>query len=554
MSFGANGIVEQPFPSSAGQVDSVLPLRDGRILAKGVYFHGRHGGLAGIILYDGFPLARYNPDGSPDTGFGIQGIFNPPPSLGISLLQRDGKMVGVSQTGLTRFKEDGSPDAGFVLDGAAGIPWFADVGTSGLAQQADGKIVLAGNASFTVVLLRFNVDGSLDTTFNNVGAVIVPHGDADSDINTAGLVIQPDGKLVAAATSVVGESKKFTLIRYNPNGLPDTAFGNNGRASATFGSTDQDIARAVLQQPNGRLIIAGSHGVQLQLAGFRAGDGALDSGFGAAGVVRIAVGVNPPSVEVNDAKVQPDGKLLVAFGSYLDFSTYRLMRFNVDGGPDTAFGIGGTFASSVLPGITAIALLPDGDLILGGTSANNNFAIARFLLGTSPAIEFYNASLDHYFLSMNPQEIADLELGVRAGWQRTGLSFPVFGSLAAATAFRGLLAGVPVCRFYIPPEHGDSHFFSADLFECQTARGKGATNPLFSGYVEETATAFFVANPNFLTSACPSKTLRIYRLWNARFDSNHRYTTDPAIKTQMVARGYMAEGYGPDAVVMCAPN
>ena len=566
-SFGVNGMVEQPFPGNAGVVDSVLALRDGKLLAGGFYFHGLHGGLAGIPIYAGFPLARYNHDGSRDAGFGNQGIFNPPP-LRVSLVQRDGKMVGVSQTGLTRFNQDGTPDVGFIADGATGLTWFAQVsdGFLAVAQQADGKIVVAGNTSYTVVLLRFNANGSLDTSFNYVGAVLVPHGDADIDLDMAGLVIQPDGKLAVATSSVVGAARKFTVVRYNPNGTPDATFGSNGRTSATFGGTDQDTAAALLRQPSGRLVVVGSHdGLQLQLVGFRGDNGALDATFGAAGVVRGAIGgatstgsggiADVASVGVKDAITPPDGKLLVATSTSSDLlSTGPLLRFTLDGAADATFGVSGAFASPQLPVFGSVALQPDGDLVLGGSSTGNNFAVGRFLSGPSAAIEFYNAALDHYFVSMNPQEVDDLDLGVHGGWQRTGLSFPVFGSLAAATAAAAGVATNPVCRFYIPPQHGDSHFFSADLFECQQALAKTATDPNFSGYFEETASAFFVAVPNHATGACPSGTTPIYRLWNARFDSNHRYTTDVAVKAQMVARGYVAEGYGPNAVNMCAPQ
>ena len=43
----------------------------------------------------------------------------------------------------------------------------------------------------------------------------------------------------------------------------------------------------------------------------------------------------------------------------------------------------------------------------------------------------------------------------------------------------------------------------------------------------------------------------VYRLWNNRVDSNHRYTSDRPTRDEMVAKGYVAEGYGPDSVIMC---
>jgi len=160
------------------------------------------------------------------------------------------------------------------------------------------------------------------------------------------------------------------------------------------------------------------------------------------------------------------------------------------------------------------------------------------------AVEFVNAALDHYFISDLAPDIDALDSGRIAGWVRTGQSFKVW------PISLGFLS--PVCRFYIPAEHGNSHFFSASTVECATVLGKVGVDPNFSGYIQETSEVFDVALPDS-AGVCPSFWGPVYRLWNQRTDSNHRYTTDPAIKAQMVARGYVAEGYGPDAVAMCTP-
>jgi hypothetical protein len=162
-------------------------------------------------------------------------------------------------------------------------------------------------------------------------------------------------------------------------------------------------------------------------------------------------------------------------------------------------------------------------------------ANARF---DGKVVEFYNASLDHYFITVDKQEILDLDTGVHQGWARTSLSFNAYNApTAGANA---------VCRFYIPPGLGDSHFFSASPQECAETRSK------FPSLTLESASAFYIALPDTTTGACPTGTRAVYRLWNQRSDSNHRYTSDPAVKAQMIARGYVAEGYGPDAVSMCA--
>ena len=161
------------------------------------------------------------------------------------------------------------------------------------------------------------------------------------------------------------------------------------------------------------------------------------------------------------------------------------------------------------------------------------------------AVEYYNQSLDHYFITNLQPDIDALDTGRFVGWARTGYSFYVDSTSG------GFLN--PVCRFYIPPQHGNSHFFSASPSECAVIASKIGVDPNYSGYMQETTAAFYIALPNTLTGACPQGTTPVYRLWNARADSNHRYTTSPAIKAQMLARGYIAEGYGPDAVAMCSP-
>jgi|KBSSwiStaDraftv2_1062776.scaffolds.fasta_scaffold16927_4 hypothetical protein len=163
--------------------------------------------------------------------------------------------------------------------------------------------------------------------------------------------------------------------------------------------------------------------------------------------------------------------------------------------------------------------------------------------------EFYDAGLRHYFITADAAEKQDLDTGVHPGWVRTGESFKAYatGSSAGGTIN-------PVCRYYSDPDQefygpgADSHFFSADAGECLTVFRKYA-----SGFWSlENDNAFQINLPDTATGTCPGGTIPVYRLWNQRADSNHRYTTRAAIKTQMLAAGYLAEGYGADGVVMCA--
>ncbi|MFO1314505.1 MAG: hypothetical protein U1F58_02785 [Burkholderiales bacterium] len=157
---------------------------------------------------------------------------------------------------------------------------------------------------------------------------------------------------------------------------------------------------------------------------------------------------------------------------------------------------------------------------------------------TADAIEYFHAGLDHYFLTWVGAEIAALDSGATSGWSRTGQSFKVFTTAPAGAS--------AVCRIYIPPGLGDGHFFGRDASECDGTMQK---NPSF---VLESSAFFHLYPPS--TGVCAAGQVPVYRAFSNRADANHRYTTDRATRDRMVASGWLAEGDGPDLVVMCAPG
>lgn len=165
--------------------------------------------------------------------------------------------------------------------------------------------------------------------------------------------------------------------------------------------------------------------------------------------------------------------------------------------------------------------------------------------------EFYHAGLRHYFITADGAEKQVLDTGVLAGWQRTGESFRAYAAGSSAGE------ATPVCRYYDPPlvefegqesEAGsNSHFFTADATECASVWRRYSN----SHWYLENDNAFQIAVPDKTTGACPNGTMPVYRLVDQRGDSNHRYTTSTAVRADMLAAGYVAEGYGPHGVVMC---
>jgi hypothetical protein len=157
---------------------------------------------------------------------------------------------------------------------------------------------------------------------------------------------------------------------------------------------------------------------------------------------------------------------------------------------------------------------------------------------TVAAVEFYNAARDHYFISTSAAEVADLDRGVHPGWTRTGRGFNAYATATAGTS--------PVCRFYLPPADGDSHFYSASPAECAQVASA------YPAFAYESAAVFHIGLPDPATGACVPGTVAVYRTWDNRTDTNHRYTTSATVRQQMLAQGWIAEGYGPDQVIMCA--
>jgi hypothetical protein len=188
-------------------------------------------------------------------------------------------------------------------------------------------------------------------------------------------------------------------------------------------------------------------------------------------------------------------------------------------------------------------LLRDGSVLVVGYDGPRIFRPSG--IATTRVVEYFNAVLDHYFLSATQLEIDALDSGRIPGWVRTGSDMTASMKLDAepgqAVAPDGV---VDVCRIYIPAGSG-SHFYSASAEECAAAL---AQHP---EYVLETSSAFLATLPDATTGACPAGTTRVYRLSNTRTDSNHRYTSSADIRQAFIARGYVSEGYGPAGVAFC---
>ena len=332
-SFGATGKVTTPIGSGYDYANAVAIQSDGKIVAAGSASNSSN--------YD-FALVRYDTEGLLDTSFNTTGIVIIAIGSGYDyanavVIQSGGKIVvaGTSYNGndydftLARYNTNGSLDTSFgasvlcpILSNCTGIV-TTDIGGSSndsaksVAIQPDGKIVAVGHASNSndtdFALVRYNAGGSLDTSFNTTGIVIIAIG---SGYDTAwSVAIQPDGKIVVAGSAQIGGNLDLALVRYNTDGSLDTSFGANGMVTTAIGS-DSDAAYAVAiqpddNQPNGKIVVAGvasnSTGKDFALVRYNT-DGLLDTSFNTTGIVTTAIGSSDDYA--NAVAVQGDGKIV----------------------------------------------------------------------------------------------------------------------------------------------------------------------------------------------------------------------------------------------------
>ncbi len=295
-------------------------------------------------------------------------------------VQSDGKIVvagsvridGFNQFGLARYNADGSPDTSFSGDGK--LNWdagsFSDVATA-IVVQPDGKIVVGGsteNASATV-LVRFNSNGTTDTSFGTSGQRTVPCGDF-----VRSLLIQPDEKIVVACGT-------FWLVRLNANGTFDTSFDSDGTADVRPAKP-----YSLALQSDGKIVAAGYEQVATNVQRFAAfrinSNGSPDPGFNGNG--RNATGFTGTAYAVG---LQADGKIVAAGSTQVgvnsertrDFapSSFAIARFNIDGTLDTSFSSDGTDTVSFLFSQWQVGhflkILPDGKLLIGGSVYSDNY-------------------------------------------------------------------------------------------------------------------------------------------------------------------------------------
>jgi len=312
---------------------------------------------------------------------------------------------------------DGTPDGMVSFSIGAGN----DHGRATLV-QADGKILVLGSSTSTgstgsnIVVQRFNADGTLDTSFGaDGGSDGSPDGVVSLDLGAGSdegraIALQADGKIVVAGTRTASDnSKNMVVARLKADGKLDTGFGADGGSDGTPDGVvslslgaDDDLANAVVIQADGKILLAGTTGVEGNTNAVVARlntNGSLDSSFGADagndgspdGFVTLSLGSG--SEQAVAIALQADGRAVVVGNSTSvggGSSNIVVARLNGDGSLDADFGKSNDGTPDGVVNVSlgdsddlasAVAIQANGKILVGGTTTaqdnSKNAAVVR---------------------------------------------------------------------------------------------------------------------------------------------------------------------------------
>jgi len=169
-------------------------------------------------------------------------------------------LQGIPRIVIVRYNINGTPDESFGSSGKMIITFGSNyLDPAYLAIQKDHKIVVGGrtdlNGTGDFALARLNKDGTLDNSFGTAGIQFTDIAGRNESLHS--IAIQNDGKIVAVGSiNIEPNNTDFAMIRFNSDGSPDTTFDEDGKVIIDFAISSD--ARSVNIQPDGKLVVAGS--------------------------------------------------------------------------------------------------------------------------------------------------------------------------------------------------------------------------------------------------------------------------------------------------------
>ncbi len=479
--------------ATSSYINSMAEQADGKIIAVGSLLEAPGSG-------SDFGIARYNINGSVDSSFGNHGFvvsdYNGDTRMISVVIQPDGKIVcggGIHFPSptvfyLIRLKVDGSYDSTFGNNGKVitSLDPLANDVLFKIVLLGNGKIVAAGlhetSNNRAIVLVQYNPNGTVDSSFGNNGSVTNGFGNVQV---YGGLAVQTDGKIVVANGDQQGGSTlKYSVARFNSNGITDSSFGVNGVFSTAVDGYAYDLA---LQKDNKIVLVGSNYAVtgygQLCLARITT-TGILDSSFGGSGIIttRLINGSTDSDIGAS-VLIQPDGKILATATTSIltNRSKWAVARYKPNGKLDNTFGRRGIVVTNLADynnnyhiGCNALLIQKNGKIVVGGyiaLPANiRDFCLVRY---EQNAKLRYNTVKGSVFIDANYNGIKEA-------------TEPYYGNLK----INAVKAGVD----------SFSTFSSSGKFSIDIDSGAYVLRPVSSPYYNIVPTSYTIAHPDFFNS------------------------------------------------------
>lgn len=366
-----------------------------------------------------FVIRRYLTNGVLDTGFGTAGTVSNiyQGEAKAVTLQSDNKILvigrqfiivngeGSGDFAVIRLNTDGSLDTGFDTDGKLTTPIGSnsDDYAQAVAMQADGKIVVVGKTfnagNYDIAVVRYNINGSLDTGFSSDGKFITTIN--SNDDGATAVAVQADGGIVVSGTTrtpaysyevvhpngthediFVPANDDMIALRYTSNGSLDNTFSGDGKVVIAFAEGKHDVSNGMVVQLDGKIVLAGGGDTDFALArlhsivGFKTLENRIYTPLSSRGEAAYAVAVDSERRIVVGGYSTNDDRNVLAFGVARYLKSGQLdPSFSGDGKQIIDVGLDDAPAY-------AMALQPDGKILLAGTAysgTNNDFAVVRLL-------------------------------------------------------------------------------------------------------------------------------------------------------------------------------
>ncbi len=489
LSFGSNGTVLSPINNGDSYHDVVVQS-DNKIVAVGMSFDALYVSRANVF--------RFMPDGSPDTDFGVDGVFtyelNFEANIYSCVINSSGKIILAGSTTdyvnynflIIQLNTDGTLDTSFGVDGVVlynACPqqdgYYENQGAA-VILDANENILISGNAfdenyARRPVVVRFSPSGDIDSTFGENGVATIPIIEGACSYEC--LALQPDGKIIAGG--YFGNTLWWyvlLLTRFNEDGTLDTSFGDNGVVKHSHGDVDDEAFEVAIAE-NGNIVVAGftataTYNFSTLVMQFTP-SGEVDSTFGSDG----AIVSDLANYDVADAvSILADGKIVVAGTSGEGPpNSYHMAiwKYNADGTPDNSFDSDGFVQHELENYYTmgyGLAIQNDGKILIAGQARTNGNQNHYFLSRLENDIQISIQEKGPITLNLYPNPCSTGSMIRLDGYTQNVVAIHIYNSNGALIHTVPGIQNVAYGKSFFLPAHLTAGVYTVSTIDDQGTR------------------------------------------------------------------------------------